>query len=187
MIKKEYAWDCLYSSRNGTAITHIVIHFTGDKGASAKNEADFFSKNPDSKKAYASAHYFADPKNVYKSVREQDKAWHCGLGSQNTFDTPHHPLFGKCSNSNSIGIEMCINDHGHVEYGTAKKVRALVKTLMKRYDIPASHVVRHYDVTGKECPGCKFIKSNGKLSQNTLLNDGTWDHFRDFITGKGDI
>ena len=29
----------------------------------------------------------------------------------------------------------------------------LVKKLMAEYNIPADHVIRHYDVTGKPCPG----------------------------------
>lgn len=180
-IKKEYAFSALYSAREDK-IRYIVIHFTGDSGATAKNEADYFSKNKAAIQSQSSAHYFVDAKDIYKSVPEHNTAWHCGLGNQSGFDTPHHPLYKKCTNNNSIGIEMCIDSKGKLKYDTIMNVRSLVRTLMKRYGINAAHVVRHYDVTGKECPNCHFYKKDGKLSDNSLLNSGTWERFKDLIT-----
>jgi len=36
--------------------------------------------------------------------------------------------------------------------------------MMKKYKIPASHVIRHYDVCGKQCPGW-----DGWLPGNNLI------------------
>lgn len=36
---------------------------------------------------------------------------------------------------------------------TLNAAAQLVKWLMAEYDIPVEHVIRHYDVTGKNCPG----------------------------------
>lgn len=54
-------------------------------------------------------------------------------------------------NCRSIGIEVvgAGEDYSEVEVG---KLAWLVGELMRGYGIPASGVIRHYDVTGKICP-----------------------------------
>lgn len=44
------------------------------------------------------------------------------------------------------------NGTWYFEEETIKSTIELTKELMKKYDIPASNVIRHYDVTGKTCP-----------------------------------
>ena len=69
-----------------------------------------------------------------------------------------------CTNSNSIGIEVCsTNDtrkitnanDSHWSYTDAviEQTILLTKYLMETYNIDADHVIRHFDVTGKYCPG----------------------------------
>ena len=49
---------------------------------------------------------------------------------------------------------------------------------MKKYNIPADHVIRHYDVTGKICPN-PYVYNTGTY---------TWDAFKKAISGQnGDI
>ena len=45
---------------------------------------------------------------------------------------------------------------------------------MKKYNVPAGHVIRHYDVTGKTCPA-PYVLNAGKH---------TWDAFWAAIAGK---
>ena len=70
----------------------------------------------------------------------------------------------ECTNSNSIGIEVCSSNYtGKVTNANDKnwyytdaaieQTILLTKYLMETYNIDADHVVRHYDVTGKWCPG----------------------------------
>ena len=64
-------------------------------------------------------------------------------------------MYGKCTNSNSISVELCDAVKNGTVYPSEKTIEnavAFVKTLMKKYDIPASNVIRHFDVTGKGCP-----------------------------------
>jgi N-acetylmuramoyl-L-alanine amidase CwlA len=58
----------------------------------------------------------------------------------------------------SIGIEMCVRNKGskadtsrdwYFEDATAQTAIELTKELVTKYNIPADHVIRHYDVTGK--------------------------------------
>lgn len=87
--------------------------------------------------------------------------WHCGGGKYNTKGGAY---YGKATNRNTIGIEVCsTNDTGKMtvandsHWSFTDKVVSnlveLVKYLMVEYGIDAAHVIRHYDVNGKPCPG----------------------------------
>ena len=119
-------------------IEYIVVHYTANRGDTAKNNVDYFARTITG----TSAHYFVDRNAVMQSVDEGDTAWHCGS------DHPRHPY---CRNSNSIGIEMC-NSVGSVPEAVRDRTAAFVRQKMKEYGIDSIHVLRHYDVTGKRCP-----------------------------------
>lgn len=122
-------------------IAYLVVHYTGNRGDTAKNNADYFAREVTG----TSAHYFVDENEVWQSVPENRAAWHCG-----TKGTYYHPA---CRNANSIGVEVCMLDaRGRVRQGSVDRAAALVRELMQRYGIPADRVVRHYDVTHKDCP-----------------------------------
>ena len=140
------------SNRTDTDIDHIVIHYTGNAGSTAKNNADAFMHLNNK----TSAHYFVDENStVYQSVLDKDIAWHAG----------NYPM-----NKRSIGIEMCcdIDETGnwYIEPQTITNTIALTKALMAKYNVPVSNVIRHYDVTGKECPE-PFVR-----------NPSQWDSFK---------
>lgn len=122
-------------------IAYLVVHYTGNRGDTAKNNADYFAREVTG----TSAHYFVDEREVWQSVPDGHAAWHCG-----TKGTYYHPA---CRNANSIGVEVCMLDkHGKLRQGSVDRAAALVRELMQRYGIPADRVVRHYDVTHKDCP-----------------------------------
>lgn len=127
-----------YSPGRTQPIEYIVVHYTANRGDTAKNNVDYFARTITG----TSAHYFVDRNAVMQSVDEGDTAWHCGS------DHPRHPY---CRNSNSIGIEMCDSVDGVPDDVKILTV-SLVQELMSRYGIDSSHVLRHYDVTGKRCP-----------------------------------
>ena len=123
---------------------YIVLHYTGNKTDTAAANANYFyDVNRD-----ASAHYFVDDTTVYEVVSPDNTAWSVGVnyGSNN--------LFGKCTNSNSINIEMC-STNGKISEKTFANAVEITKVLMIKYKIPVSRVVRHYDVCTKQCPGWK--------------------------------
>lgn len=125
-------------------IHYLVIHYTGNKGDTALGNCRYYQGQD----RLASAHYFVDEAGVWQSVRDQDKAWHCGLGSSKR--TYCHP---DCRNHNSLGIEICMWDRqGQVRQASIDRAVQLARGLMAKYHIPVDHVVRHYDVTHKICP-----------------------------------
>lgn len=131
-----------YSSRNGKAITEIVIHDVGVPSSAYNNAVYFNTANRN-----ASAHYFVDDDNIFQVVEEWNASWH-----------------SKDHNAYSIGVEMCLPS-GDVSEATENRTVALVKELMARYNIQADKVIRHYDATGKICPS-KFSGNDWERWKN---------------------
>lgn len=147
---------------------YIVIHYTGNRTDTGMANSNYFK----STNRGASAHYFVDAENVVQVVSDSDTAWAVGrnYGSNN--------LFGKCTNSNSISIEMCSTD-GKISDGTYRNTVELTKTLMKKYNIDASRVVRHWDVCSKCCPGWNGWGANG-------CDASIWNQFKkDIVKSAG--
>lgn len=145
---------------------YIVIHYTGNRTDTGMANSNYFK----STNRGASAHYFVDAENVVQVVSDSDTAWAVGrnYGSNN--------LFGRCTNSNSISIEMCSTD-GKISDGTYRNTVELTKTLMKKYNIDAAHVVRHWDVCSKSCPGWTGWGANG-------CDASIWNQFKkDIVSG----
>lgn len=131
-----------YGGKRQQAVEYIVIHYTANDGDTDANNGNYFKNNV----VGASAHWFVDEDSYTLSVPEDCIAWHCGASKYK------HPY---CRNGNSIGIEICDNERNGVIYPNAKTIENtlnLTKQLMAKYGIPAKNVIRHYDVTGKECP-----------------------------------
>lgn len=145
-------------------IQFLVIHYTANNGDTVQNNLDYFAGNA----VGASAHYFVDENGFGQSVQDGDTAWHCGAGSY------RHP---SCRNANSIGVELCSRKDSRGNYyfldQTVYNAAALARQLMQTYGIDRTHVVRHYDVTGKKCPAP--MVDNPTLWENflNLLEDRT--------------
>lgn len=125
-------------------IIGIVIHYTGNDGDTADNNAHYF-QNPFIRKS--SAHYFVDDDNITQSVQDNYIAWHCG-----TIGKYYHPYL---RNANTIGIEMCdtVKNGVHdLSDATKQNTIELVRELVAKYNIKPENVVRHYDITHKMCP-----------------------------------
>ena len=134
-----------YNHSEGNKPKYIVIHYTGNINDSAKNNADYFGRC----NRNASAHYFVDDNEIYQVVEDYNASWHCGDGNNR---------YG-INNYNSIGIEMCGTDNGNISEKTVQNTLELTKYLMKKYNIDADHVVRHYDASRKNCPSA-FSSNN---------------------------
>lgn len=127
-------------SKRINKIEYIVVHDTGNtsKGAGAKNHYYYFDRDYRG----ASAHYFVDDSNIIELVDPHLVAWHCGDGR------------GKngIRNDNSIGVEICINKDSDYEMAL-RQATELIRFLILYYHIPKKKVVRHFDASGKICPG----------------------------------
>jgi N-acetylmuramoyl-L-alanine amidase CwlA len=79
--------------------------------------------------------------------------------------------YNKCTNINSISIEMCSNKTNKKSLGandtdwyfteaTVNNAIELTKYLMKTYSISADNVISHHQVTGKVCPNPWFVNQS---------------------------
>jgi len=129
------------ASRN---VAYVVMHYTGNEKDTAKANANYFSVAG----RRASAHLFVDDSEIYQSVELRDTAWHCGAKKY------YHNV---CRNKNSIGIEMCCTAGNYkISEKTKENAAHLCAYLCKMLGISAgevdTYVVRHYDVSHKNCP-----------------------------------
>lgn len=156
-------------------VQFLVIHYTANNGDTVQNNLDYFAGNA----VGASAHYFVDENGYGQSVKDQDTAWHCGASSY------RHEA---CRNANSIGMELCSRKDSRGNYyfmdQTVYNAAALARQLMQTYGIDRSHVLRHYDVTGKRCPAP--MVDNPTLWENflSLLEDKTMTYAEAIETVK---
>lgn len=134
----------------------IIFHFVGATGQ-AKANANYF------RDVYreASAHYFIDADHIIQVVEDDTPAWHIGDGKKTKVGRCNgYVMGGGATNDNSIGIEHCQdvstgkdvwNWDFHEE--TLKRSEWLIKRLQEKYSIPDDRVIRHFDASGKICPG----------------------------------
>lgn len=125
-----------------TAYRYIVVHYVGSgtsaPGSARANCVYFAGGNRN-----ASAHYFVDDAYIYEYADPRKYyTWHVGDGGGR---------YG-ITNSNSLGIEVCINGDRPYTDAELPRLRWLVQKLMAEYGIPAERVVRHYDASRKACP-----------------------------------
>lgn len=172
-INRNYLTKINFTDKNSTArIKYIVIHYFGGL-ATAENLAKYWARTY----AGASAHYaVGHGGEIFQIVEDDDVAWHCGAKSYK---------HAECRNTNSIGIEMAVKKKSTATqnatdkdwYFTDETVAAtieLTRILMKKYNIPADHVIRHYDVTGKICPN-PYVYN---------VFEATWQKFKAALTAQ---
>lgn len=150
------------TAKPGRDIKYIVIHYTAgvtSRCGSAINTAEYYRTTDRD----VSADYTVDDAVAvcYNGDILNRYTWHCG-GSK--YNTKGGTFYGKCTNANAIGVEICsTNRTGKMQNANDRSYSfteaainnavELVRQLMKWYNIPAENVIRHYDVTGKPCPG----------------------------------
>jgi len=142
-------------------VKYIVVHYVGagtSAAGNARNNCIYFGGGYRG----ASAHYFIDDGGVWEYADPGEFiTWHCGDG---------HGMYG-ITNANSIGIEVCQDGDRPFTATEITYLKQLVTSLMKRYNVPADHVVRHYDASRKECP-YYYVKRPAE-----------WEALRKTITG----
>lgn len=118
-------------------VNGIVVHYTANPGSSAQNNRDYFESLKTRKTTKASSHFII------------------GINGEIIQCIPLNEISYASNNRNSdtISIECCHPDNsGRFTNATYQSLQALVKSLMSTYSLNKNDIIRHYDVTGKECP-----------------------------------
>lgn len=148
-------------SRSLDEVKFIVIHYTGNKGDTAQANAIYFAT---SNTRSAGAHFFVDKAGkVYKSVNMNRAAY--AVGGKYSLSGGAGACYGKCTNANSISIELC-DCCKDTNWEQMKAARQLVKYIQKKCP-NAKTIIRHWDVNGKDCP-LPMIGTNNKKWKRLL-------------------
>lgn len=155
-------FDCIpchtsnYAQLGGRDVDTIVVHYTGNSKDTARANGRYFQNSG----IGASAHFFIDDNEVIQSVPLNSRAWHAG---------------SKSVNQVGIGLEMCTSGNYIVSEATKKRTIRLIVQLMSIYGI--SKVIRHYDVTGKECPAQMAGKDNAEWNKFLVDIKNAYDEY----------
>ncbi|MEW6769995.1 MAG: N-acetylmuramoyl-L-alanine amidase [Bacillota bacterium] len=175
--------------RRGIVPRALVIHWTANaaKGADAIANAKYFNRGYKQSGGkylelngrpfnYASAHYIIDDRRIVRCIPEDEMAYHVGA---RRYKPDALKLLGSYPNATTLGIEMCVNkdgDFGRV-YATTVKFSA---DILKRHGWTTASLWRHYDVTGKLCPGYFTDDRTAKLYGFSSAAAG-WEKFRNDV------
>ena len=181
--------------RNRT-IKYIALHYTaGTKsspGSANAVKAVFNTRN-------ASADFAVDDRDIIQFNPDIRNNYTWAVGDPKNTSTGGASLYGICTNRNSVSVEMCStllngwsarypNHEGWIVTDkTIDNARRIVKILMQEYNIPVQNVVRHYDVSGKLCPGivgwnqAKIYNNLGRATTRQS-DDHIWQSFKKSLT-----
>lgn len=179
-LKKNLANKKNYGAKRKTSdIKYIVIHYTANDGDTDETNATYFKNNI----VKASAHYFVDDDSITQSVPDDYVAWSVGGSRYSNYkSTGGAKYYKKCTNTNSLNIEICDDRKGGGIYPSAATIAnavAFTKKKMKEYGIPADRVIRHFDVNGKSCPAYWC----GTATKNKKWKSEFWDKLGKTSTG----
>lgn len=124
------------ASRNGyklKGVKDIVVHYVGNPGTTAQQNHDFYAGN----QSNVSSHFVV------------------GLDGEIIQCIPINEWSAASNwrNNDTISIEVCHPDEtGKFKKKTYSSLVKLVAWLENICDIDENHVIRHYDITKKECP-----------------------------------
>ncbi len=141
-------------SRPGTALPEVngvVIHYTANPGTDAIDNRNYFEGLKDSHITKASSHFIVGlDGTIVQCIPTAEIAY---ASNDRNYDT--------------ISIETCHPDEtGKFNQETYESLIVLTGYLCVRFGLTSDDVIRHYDVTGKNCP--KYY----------VENEDAWEQFK---------
>ena len=167
-IHKRLAKPISYGGmRSLNDIRYIVIHYTGNNGDTAKNNADYFAAGNTEE---VGAHFFVDKcGEIWNSVDIERISW--SIGGLYSTSNGAGSYYKKCTNANSVSIELCNCVNG-TNWKQMLATRNLVLHIQKKCP-NAKSIIRHWDVNGKGCP-----------ASMTGTGNEQWKRFHNYLTKR---
>ncbi|MDY4206480.1 MAG: peptidoglycan recognition family protein [Lachnospiraceae bacterium] len=132
-------------------ITGIVVHYTANPGATAMENRDYFESLKDGHDTKVSSNFVI---GLEGEIVQCVPTWEVAYASNGR-------------NIDTVSIECCHpDDTGEFNDATYQSMVQLCAWLCLKFDLNEEDVIRHYDVTGKNCP--KFF----------VENEAAWQAFR---------
>ena len=124
-------------------ITGIVMHYTANPGSTAQNNRDFFNSLQDGHGESVSSHFVI---GLDGEIIQCIPTWEYAYASNER-------------NHDTVSIECCHPDTtGKFTAATYQSMVQLTSWLCMKFGLSEEDVIRHYDVTGKNCP--KYFVEN---------------------------
>lgn len=118
------------------SVTKIAVHYVGNPNTSAIANRNYF-ENQKNAGRYVSSHFIVGLQGEIIQCIPLDEISYCT----------------NQANSYSISIECCHPDStGKFTEATEQSLVELCAYLLKKFGLDADDIIRHYDVTGKQCP-----------------------------------
>lgn len=136
------------------AIESVVIHYLGNPKTTAQQNHDYFESLKDLKDVSMSANFVVGIEGeIIECVPPGEIAY-----ASNSM------------NHLSVSIENChLDDSGRFTEETYESCIHLTAYLVEKYGLKRENIIRHFDVTGKECP-LYYVEHEDK-----------WEKFRDDV------
>ena len=118
-------------------VNYIAIHYTANPGSTAMSNRDYFENLATTQENKVSSHFV---------VGLEGEVVQCIPTSEMSYAT-------NSRNVDTISIECCHPDEtGQFNDATYSSAVKLTAWLCTRFGLGTDQVIRHYDVTGKDCP-----------------------------------
>ncbi|MBC1458489.1 N-acetylmuramoyl-L-alanine amidase [Listeria newyorkensis] len=146
-----------------TVVNKIIMHYTANNGGTARNHRNYFNTLSD---RYASAHIFVDDIEALCIIPQNEVAYQANDVQKYVNGSPYRGVQALLSNANfkAIGVEMCLDKKGNITAATFNRTVDVVAELCKTHKLTVNDIVRHYDVTGKNCPA-PWVKSPAEFTR----------------------
>lgn len=185
--------NCCVTRSSNRTIKYLAIHYTA--GASSAPGRAKGMKSSWEKTHRASADFGVDDKDMVQ-FNPDPKNYYCWSVGDKKSAAGGGATVKDGRNSNTISIEISStlkkgtsaskpNHAGwyYTEEALNNGVK-LAKILMKKYNIPIERVVRHYDISGKLCPGIigwndGTIYNTDGTKTNKKNNSDKWKEFKE--------
>lgn len=171
---------------------YLAIHYTAggnsNPGRAQNTYNTFVSRS-------ASADFCVDDRDMVQFNPDINNYYCWAVGDAKNKYSSGGTLYGKATNRNTISIEICstlksgtsASAANHAGWSLSEaalnNAAKLAKIIMKKYNIPIERVVRHYDISGKFCPGVigwnneTIYDTNGKATKEKSNSD-KWLEFK---------
>lgn len=186
IIKKTGTHGMYHKTRQ---IKYLVIHYTAgvtSKVGTARSTASWFA-NP---RSGGTADFIVDDGEIVQ-YNPDPLNYACWAVGGKKYNNQGGSLYKIATNMNCISIEICssnktgkvTNPNDNNWYFTDAVINnaiALSKYLMQTYNITIDRVIRHYDVSGKPCPGVYGWNVDSG-------SEAAWNNFKSRLSGGASV
>ena len=177
---------------------YLAIHFTAGSNSNAGRAQNVYNTFVSRS---ASADFAVDDRDIVQFNPDITNYYCWAVGDSKNKYSSGGSLYGRATNKNTISIEICstckpattqaVSSANHSGWSFTDEALdnavKLAKIIMKKYNIPLDRVVRHYDISGKLCPGIigwnnEIIYNPDGTKTNQKSNSDKWLAFKNRLT-----